>query len=1005
MLGGLVQDEDREVGEQGPGQRQPLTLAAGQPGAVFTDRGCRTVGQRVHPVQRAGPAPAPRSSSSGRRPVRASRRFSRTELSNRCASWAQRPTSRARRRRPASGRVRPPRVVVPCSASRKRSSTCTRVVLPEPGPDHSHPHAGGRVAAPKSCSAARPCPAYRAVRPRTTKGKGVAGAAGHVRLPDRRRGVQHLVDRSAARRALAELHGEPAARRARRRRAGAAPRRPAARRGAGRRTARTPASGGGRHGEAADQRGQPGPQRGGGSGAARCRSAPSRRPAPRRAGGQGARHGQLAGPREQARHPRGQLPRAGARRRSARRARAPLSRTPPTPASSRPTASTTPAAGSSQPVNPARGADPRRRSRPAAAGAGSGPGRVHVGDQPRQQVPAAGLRAARRVPAVPAAGRPRPAARRGSGSRVVGHQPLAVAEGGPADAEGAGRRHGDHQVEHRRLLRGARDQPAGRGHQADGAAEGQAPRSSASAAAAQAAAAAARTRGGAGRGRRQRRRVSGRAAAWGPGAAGRAELGPRRRLAADAERLPARAAAPPRGPRRRAARAGGRRAGPWRPAASAAQRLDDAGLRLAVQAAVGSSSSSTGRSARKARARARRWRCPAESPAPCSPRTVATPSGGAATKSWPPRRAAPSSTAASSASGRARRTFSASVPANRCGRWAPRRRLSASPPGTAPRGPYRTRGSGRLPRAPRSRARAWRSVDLPDAAGPGQGHCLARLDHREAPRGRAPFVRGGARPRRPPRCGPARPAPWPAALRQRGLQDLKTSSAAEALPPPRGTAPRPVAAADRPPGRGPAPSRPVAGRVRRGPGACRCPPRPARPRSSPAVPGRRTRGRRSAASAGGAAVVGGDRPDGFGLRLGPAKTLSVGSPATTSRKCPDSRREQPPLPVHTRLGRPADQHHEHRDQRQGGDDDDRRHQSRSGDTGEHGDRNDHRQHPVAAGSARSTSSSASAPRLASATAGRCAARRARRDRARRRASAGGRAAPTSPGLARWAAAP
>lgn len=38
MLGGIVQDDDREVREEYPGQREPLPLPAGQLRAVLADR-------------------------------------------------------------------------------------------------------------------------------------------------------------------------------------------------------------------------------------------------------------------------------------------------------------------------------------------------------------------------------------------------------------------------------------------------------------------------------------------------------------------------------------------------------------------------------------------------------------------------------------------------------------------------------------------------------------------------------------------------------------------------------------------------------------------------------------------------------------------------------------------------------------------------------------------------------------------------------------------------------
>ncbi len=134
-------------------------------------------------------------------------------------------------------------------------------------------------------------------------------------------------------------------------------------------------------------------------------------------------------------------------------------------------------------------------------------------------------------------------------------------------------------------------------------------------------------------------------------------------------------------------------------------------------AAVGSSSSSTGRSARNARASASRCRCPADSPAPSSPRAVSAPCGSASTNSSAPASSKARRTAGSSASGRERRTFSAIVPANRCGRCgthAIRARHCSRSASARSTPPARTRPSlGRT--KPRS---TFSSVDLPAPLGP-----------------------------------------------------------------------------------------------------------------------------------------------------------------------------------------------------------------------------------------------------------------------------------------------
>ncbi len=132
---------------------------------------------------------------------------------------------------------------------------------------------------------------------------------------------------------------------------------------------------------------------------------------------------------------------------------------------------------------------------------------------------------------------------------------------------------------------------------------------------------------------------------------------------------------------------------------------------------MGSSSSSTGRSARKARARAIRCRWPADSPAPISPSRVSIPSGSAETKRYASASRRAARTASSSASGRASRTFSAIVPAKRYGRWGTqaiwRRQLSGSSEARS-RPPISTRPwSGTA-----NPSTAFSSVDFPAPLGP-----------------------------------------------------------------------------------------------------------------------------------------------------------------------------------------------------------------------------------------------------------------------------------------------
>lgn len=47
VRGGLVQDEDAGVFEDGPGDRDPLFLPAGEPVAAFADEGVVAVGSAV----------------------------------------------------------------------------------------------------------------------------------------------------------------------------------------------------------------------------------------------------------------------------------------------------------------------------------------------------------------------------------------------------------------------------------------------------------------------------------------------------------------------------------------------------------------------------------------------------------------------------------------------------------------------------------------------------------------------------------------------------------------------------------------------------------------------------------------------------------------------------------------------------------------------------------------------------------------------------------------------
>ena len=55
VLGGLVEDEDPDVGQESPGQCETLPLATGQAGAVLPHRRLEAVRQAPDPVQQPGP--------------------------------------------------------------------------------------------------------------------------------------------------------------------------------------------------------------------------------------------------------------------------------------------------------------------------------------------------------------------------------------------------------------------------------------------------------------------------------------------------------------------------------------------------------------------------------------------------------------------------------------------------------------------------------------------------------------------------------------------------------------------------------------------------------------------------------------------------------------------------------------------------------------------------------------------------------------------------------------
>ena len=124
----------------------------------------------------------------------------------------------------------------------------------------------------------------------------------------------------------------------------------------------------------------------------------------------------------------------------------------------------------------------------------------------------------------------------------------------------------------------------------------------------------------------------------------------------------------PLGRRARRAPGGGRRSRQCGRAPDGARPSSTSASVVPSRPAVGSSSRSRGASRTKARARATRWRSPADSPAPPSPSRVSAPSGNRRTTSVSPAAANASATAASDASGRPSRMFSATDRAKRWGR-------------------------------------------------------------------------------------------------------------------------------------------------------------------------------------------------------------------------------------------------------------------------------------------------------------------------------------------------
>ena len=333
---------------------------------------------------------------------------------------------------------------------------------------------------------------------------------------------------------------------------------------------------------------------------------------------------------------------------------------------------------------------------------------------------------------------------------------------------------------------------------------------------------------------------------------------------------------------------------------------------------------------RKARASAIRWRWPADSRVPRSPSRVARPSGSAAT------------TSAASASATARAhglVVGAGHPEPDVvghGRVEQVRALRQ------PRDPPAPLVDGQVaqvhpvhrdpslvgvgePQQHRQQRR------LPGAAGPGQQQGPPRrhgevdaVQRRDHPRRDG----SGARPSNRSSGGPSGTASA-AARGRRAPGPAGPARRRPARPPPRppcsrGTGPPPRAAAGRPPARGSAPAARSPGRAARRAAGSRSGRRPAPPTASRAAPAPARTGTRSAATASVASRCASRRPpDQRDLGLGPPEDRQRRQALDGVEEVPAEPAEQPPLLARVVLGLPADQRHEHRDQRQGQRDDQR----------------------------------------------------------------------------------
>ena len=93
VRGGLVEDDDARPGEQQAGDRQPLTLAAGEPVAALADHRVEAVGQRARRGRPAGPGAARPTARRRSAPGRASSRLARSDSWNRWPSCVTSPSA------------------------------------------------------------------------------------------------------------------------------------------------------------------------------------------------------------------------------------------------------------------------------------------------------------------------------------------------------------------------------------------------------------------------------------------------------------------------------------------------------------------------------------------------------------------------------------------------------------------------------------------------------------------------------------------------------------------------------------------------------------------------------------------------------------------------------------------------------------------------------------------------------------------------------------------------